>query len=181
MHSVNTHERCHNEVEYLALPQWFLNLLDHKKLFSDLADRITWHPEFMKSRYKNWVDNLNWDWCLSRQRFYGIPFPVWHCQDCNEILLAPIEKLPVDPQEQAFPGKKCTACASTNIKPDTDIMDTWNTSSLTPYLCFQLQHPDTQSPLTDPRIKEFLPMSMRHRHMISSEPGILYHSKNMAP
>ena len=54
----------------------------------------------MKARYKNWVENLSWDWCISRQRFFGIPFPVWHCKDCNEIIVAAYLKIyPVDPQE----------------------------------------------------------------------------------
>ena len=91
----------------------------------------------MKSRYDDWVENLAWDWGISRQRFYGIPFPAWHCQDCGTILLADIHQLPVDPQETPHEGP-CTECGSTNIKPDTDVMDTWNTSSLTPYICYDV-------------------------------------------
>ena len=49
-----------------------------------MADKINWYPAHMKSRYINWVENIGWDWCLSRQRFYGIPFPVWHCNKCKE-------------------------------------------------------------------------------------------------
>ena len=64
-----------------------------------MADQINWYPSFMKSRYNDWVENLAWDWGISRQRFYGIPFPAWHCQDCGKILLAHQNQLPVDPQE----------------------------------------------------------------------------------
>ena len=85
-HAVNVHERCKKEIEYIMLPQWFLNLIDHKKKFIELADKINWYPAHMKSRYINWVENIGWDWCLSRQRFYGIPFPVWHCTQCNEVI-----------------------------------------------------------------------------------------------
>ncbi len=133
VHTVTVHERCKKEIEYLALSQWFLSVLEHKKRFIDAAEDIAWHPEFMKSRYKNWVENLGWDWCLSRQRFYGIPFPVWHCQKCQEIIIAKPEQLPLDPQEKACIGS-CPQCNSTDIKADTDVMDTWNTSSLSPYI-----------------------------------------------
>jgi valyl-tRNA synthetase len=160
MHTVNVHERCKKEIEYLALPQWFIKILEHKKTLVEQADAISWYPEFMKSRYKNWVENLGWDWGISRQRFFGIPFPAWHCQDCNEILLADIATLPIDPQESAYPGKTCTKCSSSNIIPDTDVMDTWNTSSLTPYLCSALYN-NTNEVFDNSSIQQFLPMSMR--------------------
>ena len=159
-HSVNVHERCRKEIEYVALEQWFTSILEFKKEFLAQAEKITWAPGFMKSRYINWVENLSWDWCISRQRFYGIPFPVWHCMDCNEILLAPIKDLPVDPQETLYPGGKCGQCGGSNLGPDTDVMDTWNTSSLTPYICYALLNPDAESVFTE-QVKEFLPMSMR--------------------
>src|SRR5207244_1051442 len=68
---------------------------------------------------------------------YGIPFPAWHCSDCKHIILATPEQTPIDPQETPY-GGVCPQCASKNIVPDTDVMDTWNTSSLTPYLCADL-------------------------------------------
>lgn len=158
-HAVNIHERCKRDIEYMMLPQWFLNILDHKQQFIDLADKINWYPAYMKSRYINWVENIGWDWGLSRQRFFGIPFPVWHCLDCNQVLTAEIKDLPVDPQEQPYPGKVCSACASSNIKPDTDVMDTWNTSSLTPYICASLFDPEIDP--FDAKNQNFIPMSMR--------------------
>ena len=158
-HAVNIHERCKKEIEYIMIQQWFLSILKHKQTFIDLADTIEWHPKHMKMRYKNWVENIGWDWCLSRQRFYGIPFPAWHCVDCNTILLAPIKDLPIDPQEQPYPGDTCTSCSSSNIVPDTDVMDTWNTSSLTPYICAALYNQDAQSAFEENQ--SFLPMSMR--------------------
>ena len=157
MHTVNVHERCKKEIEYLALPQWFIKILEHKEKLVAQADSIAWYPEFMKSRYKNWVENLGWDWGISRQRFFGIPFPAWHCQDCNAILLADIKDLPIDPQESAYPGKTCTECKGTNIVPDTDVMDTWNTSSLTPYICSALYN-NTENVFDE---TTFLPMAMR--------------------
>jgi valyl-tRNA synthetase len=174
-HSVNTHERCKKEIEYVVLSQWFINILDHKTKFLELADQINWYPKFMQVRYRDWVENLSWDWCISRQRFYGIPFPVWHCQDCHEILLPEISNLPVDPQATNYNSNHnsnnnilstCNKCHSTNIKPDTDVMDTWNTSSLTPQICYSLwAQNSTQTSVNqifDPKFtKNFLPMSLR--------------------
>lgn len=159
-HAVNIHERCKKEIEYMMLSQWFLNILDHKKTFIELADKIAWYPAYMKTRYQNWVENISWDWCLSRQRFFGIPFPVWHCQDCGHILVAEEKSLPIDPQEQPYPGGTCPHCSSSNIKPDTDVMDTWNTSSLTPYICANLLD-KSSSPFVQAKKSGFLPMSMR--------------------
>jgi len=155
-HAVSIHERCKNPIEFLALKQWFLKLLPYKQDLIACADKINWYPAFMKARYKDWVENLSWDWGLSRQRFYGIPFPAWHCVDCGQTLLPSEEMLPVDPQEMAYPGA-CSACNSKNIEPDTDVMDTWNTSSLTPYICKALYDGDDKHMFSKP----YAPMSMR--------------------
>ena len=131
VHAVNVHERCKQPIEFRVIPQWFVRIKEHKKQFLDLAEKINWHPNFMQSRYKDWVENLGWDWCISRQRFYGVPFPIWHCQECNKVLRAPQDSLPVDPTETAYPGGACE-CGSTQILAEEDVMDTWNISSLTP-------------------------------------------------
>jgi valyl-tRNA synthetase len=157
-HSVSVHERCKKAIEFTILPQWFINILPYKEKFLEIANTINWHPSFMKSRYNDWVENLAWDWGISRQRFYGIPFPAWHCQDCGKILLARLDQLPIDPQEVKYEGP-CTGCGSSNIKPDTDVMDTWNTSSLTPYICYNVfQKLNKAAPIS---ISDFIPMSMR--------------------
>ena len=158
-HAVNVHERCKKEIEYIALTQWFVNILEHKQTFIELANKIKWYPTFMKARYINWVENVKWDWCISRQRFYGIPFPVWFCTKCNEILLPDVKDLPIDPQETAYPGKSCPSCKSADIVPDKDVMDTWNTSSLTPYICYNLFSPQ-KDPFTHEALS-FIPMGMR--------------------
>ncbi len=155
-HAVNVHERCKKEIEYIVLPQWFVNILDHKQTFIELADQVNWHPTFMKSRYIDWVSNLKWDWCISRQRFYGIPFPAWHCTGCNTVFIANEKQLPLDPQEAAYQGT--CSCGKGSIVPDTDVMDTWNTSSITPYICSNLLNP-SQDPFSNNT--QFIPMSMR--------------------
>lgn len=161
-HPVNLHERCKKEIEIMAVEQWFFKILDHKNKFLELADKINWSPSFMKSRYIDWVTNITWDWCLSRQRFSGIPFPAWHCKDCGHIILASPKDLPVDPQQTLCPEKICPKCKSENIKPDTDVMDTWNTSSLTPYIVFShLNDKEFTSPFDKKGAADFIPMSMR--------------------
>jgi valyl-tRNA synthetase len=155
---VNVHERCKKEIEYLVLPQWFLAIMPHKETFIQLGEKIRWYPAFMKSRYSNWVENVSWDWCLSRQRFYGIPFPAWHCTECSTIILATPDQLPVDPQETAYKGT--CSCGSSSFTGDTDVMDTWNTSSLTPYICASLRMPLSENILDD-AAKEFIPMTIR--------------------
>lgn len=159
-HSVNVHERCKKEIEYVLISQWFLNILDHKKKFIELADQINWFPSYMKIRYQNWVENIGWDWCLSRQRFYGIPFPVWHCSDCSHIIIAEQHNLPVDPQETSY-HVPCPKCGSSNLKPDTDVMDTWNTSSITPYICYALYNNNYDNVFNDAVSEQFIPMGMR--------------------
>ncbi|HVW99742.1 MAG TPA: valine--tRNA ligase, partial [Candidatus Babeliaceae bacterium] len=153
-HMVNIHERCKNEIEYLMLAQWFIKIMPFKQKFLELGEYIQWYPTFMKSRYRNWVENINWDWGISRQRFYGIPFPIWYCNRCQQVLTAPENLLPVDPQETKYPGI-CNQCGSSEIIAETDVMDTWNTSSLTPYICKELYQESTQAP------NKFIPMSMR--------------------
>ncbi len=162
--SVNVHERCKHVIEYAILPQWFIKVVEHSDEFLRIADQINWYPKHMKSRFVDWVKNLSWDWCISRQRVFGIPFPVWYCNDCGEILLADVQNLPIDPQQTPY-DKPCTTCNSTNIRAEKDVMDTWNTSSLTPYICKQLyrQSLQDQSENTDSAFSDtdFIPMSMR--------------------
>jgi valyl-tRNA synthetase len=154
-HAVSLHERCKKEIEFLIVPQWFIAILPHKESLMTIADNITWYPEFMKSRYLDWVKNLSWDWCISRQRTYGIPFPVFHCLSCQQVILPPENTpLPVDPQEQQF-VTECPHCHSSDIVPDTDVMDTWNTSSLTPYIAQELFEEKYE------KVNQFIPMGMR--------------------
>ncbi len=129
---VPVHERCDTPVEFIMSQQWFIRLLDHKDELLAAGERISWHPQHMKARYLSWVENLAWDWCISRQRYYGVPFPLWYCQECGEIILADEEQLPVDPIE-AQPLTPCQ-CGSENFSPERDILDTWATSSMTPQI-----------------------------------------------
>jgi valyl-tRNA synthetase len=133
--TIRVHERCDTPVEYIVANQWFVKVLEFKEPFLEAGEQVTWYPAHMGARYRQWVENLNWDWCISRQRFYGVTFPVWYCADCGETILASEESLPIDPTDQQ-PDQPCN-CGSTNFIPDTDVMDTWATSSLTPQVVGQ--------------------------------------------
>ncbi len=140
--SVRVHERCDTPVEYIVEQQWFVRVLDHKEEFLEAGEKIHWRPEHMRSRYRAWVENLNWDWCISRQRYFGVPFPVWYCQQCGEIRLADPEDLPVDPLVEQ-PSQPCEKCGSTNFFGEPDVMDTWATSSMSPQIVSEwLANPD---------------------------------------
>jgi valyl-tRNA synthetase len=141
-HSVRVHERCDTPAEYIITRQWFVNVLDAKDEFLAAGERVNWHPVHMKARYRAWVENLTWDWCISRQRYYGIPFPVWYCSSCGETILADEEQLPIEPLDKQ-PTVPCANCGDTNFEPDPDVMDTWATSSLTPQIAGKwLQDPE---------------------------------------
>ncbi len=131
-HSIGTHERCGTPVEYLHTRQWFIRVLDQKERFIEAGRMISWHPEHMRTRYEHWVEHLQWDWCISRQRFLGVPFPAWTCTTCGELMLATLEQLPIDPR-RVQPTHAC-ACGATQFEPEPDVMDTWATSSCTPLI-----------------------------------------------
>jgi valyl-tRNA synthetase len=134
--TVRIHERCKTPLEILETQQWFVRVLEAKAALLEAGRRIDWRPEYMRARYEHWVENLAWDWCISRQRFYGVPFPVWYCERCGATILAADADLPVDPMADA-PPRACD-CGNTDLRPEEDIMDTWATSSLSPQIAAQM-------------------------------------------
>ncbi len=134
VHTVNVHERCGTEIEFMVSKQWFIRYLDLKDELLRLGNELKWHPEHMKVRYDNWVKGLQWDWCISRQRFFGVPIPVWYCEKCGHEILASKQDLPVDPLKDKPPVNKCPKCGHDKFVPEKDVLDTWATSSLTPMI-----------------------------------------------
>jgi valyl-tRNA synthetase len=130
--TVRVHERCDTPVEYIVTRQWFVRVLDHKEIFLRIGESITWRPDHMKARYREWVEGLHWDWCVSRQRYYGVPIPVWYCTECDAVLLPAGAQLPLDPTA-ASPPAPCS-CGSTSFTPESDVLDTWATSSCSPQI-----------------------------------------------
>lgn len=151
-HTVGVHERCGREIEILPSRQWYIDILTEKERFLQAADEICWYPANMKNRYTAWVQNLKWDWCISRQRYFGVPFPVWYCKACGKPVFARPEQLPVDPRETPYEGACSCGCAE--FVPESAVLDTWATSSITPQINERFGLPLT-------------PMSMRtHAHEI---------------
>ncbi|AEN06588.1 Valyl-tRNA synthetase [halophilic archaeon DL31] len=133
-HTVNVHERCDTGVEFLVADQWYVEMLDSTDEYLQAGREMDWYPEKMFSRYKHWIEGLQWDWCISRQRSSGIPFPVWYCGDCDEAVMAEKADLPVDPLSDDPPVDACPACGHDEFVPEDDVLDTWATSSLTPLI-----------------------------------------------
>jgi valyl-tRNA synthetase len=129
---VGVHERCQTPVEFQIRPQWFVAVREHADRFRARAAELEWIPPFMRRRLEDWIDGLKWDWNITRQRRYGVPFPVWFCAACAQPVLARLEDLPVDPLADTPPVSSCPSCGSAELAPDPDVMDTWMTSSLSP-------------------------------------------------
>lgn len=153
-HAVNVHERCGTEIEFIKSKQWFVKYLDLKDEMLKWGEELNWYPSYMRVRYEHWVKGLQWDWLISRQRYYGIPFPVWYCAKCDEIILAKEKDLPVDPMKDKPPVSKCPKCGYGEFIPEQDVMDTWATSSLSPQLSTELFK-------GKPIYKKLYPMSLR--------------------
>lgn len=153
VHQVSVHERCGTEMEINLKKQWFIKTLENKEEWRKKGDQITWYPSFMQARYNDWVDNLMMDWCISRQKYFGVPFPVWYCNDCGEIIVANEKDLPVNPLS-SMPKCACPKCGGGSFTPETDILDTWATSSVTPQI-------NCKWNVDDALYKRLMPMSLR--------------------
>lgn len=134
IHAVNVHDKCGTEIEFVDTSQWFISIVNKKNELLDQANKINWYPEFMKKRYDNWVNGLDWDWSISRNRHFGIPIPAWECENCSKLVLAKKSELPVDP---TIKKKKCPDCGKI-MMGEKMVLDTWATSSVSPYISSNL-------------------------------------------
>jgi valyl-tRNA synthetase len=140
-HPVKFYEKGEQPLEIVTSRQWFVATLAHRDALLTRGDEIRWHPEYMAHRYRSWVEGLNIDWNISRQRFFGVPFPVWYPIDADgEIvfdspIVAELDRLPVDPSSDVPTGyDEAQRNTAGGFAGDPDVMDTWATSSLTPQI-----------------------------------------------
>jgi valyl-tRNA synthetase len=140
-HAVKFYEKGDRPVEILTTRQWFVKLVDKREKIIEYGSRVKWHPEFMFSRFKNWTENLSIDWCVSRQRFFGVSIPVWYrldekgVADYSTPILPEKKQLPVDPMSDVPPGfQESQRGQAGGFIGEADVFDTWFTSSITPQL-----------------------------------------------
>lgn len=131
--TVNVHERCETPIEYVTSNQWFIEIADKKETWLELGRQINWYPKNRRSDYENWVNGLVWDWCISRQRYYGVPIPVWYDKKTGKPVLPDINELPVDPTQYTPKGYN-----KEDLIAEKDVLDTWATSSLSPQIIARL-------------------------------------------
>ena len=122
--------RCKTPVEILLKEQWFVAVRDLIEKTKVAANEMNWVPEHMKSRMINWADSMEWDWCISRQRIFATPIPVWYCKDCGKVILPDVEDLPIDPTVDK--PKHACECGCEEFVPEVDVLDTWMDSSISP-------------------------------------------------
>ncbi|MXV90724.1 MAG: valine--tRNA ligase [Acidimicrobiia bacterium] len=153
-HAVKFFEKGDRPLEIITTRQWYLrNGGRDMPLRKELLDRgveLAWVPDFMRTRYTNWVEGLNGDWLVSRQRWFGVPIPVWYALDgdgrpqYDRMLVPPEASLPIDPASDAPPGyEESQRGLPGGFVGDPDVMDTWATSSLSPQIaCGWEEDPD---------------------------------------
>ncbi|MCR2809479.1 MULTISPECIES: valine--tRNA ligase [unclassified Microbacterium] len=144
-HAVKFYEKGDRPLEIVSTRQWYLRngardeALREKLI--ELGQQMSWHPDFMRVRFENWTNGLTGDWLVSRQRFFGVPIPVWYAldehgeRDYSRVLVPSAEQLPVDPTTDAPAGyTESQRGVPGGFDGERDIFDTWATSSLTPQL-----------------------------------------------
>jgi valyl-tRNA synthetase len=139
--AVKFFEKGERPVEIVTSRQWFFKTVEHREELLARGRELQWHPPYMRARYEDWVNGLTGDWCVSRQRFFGVPFPLWYEIDEGGIvvherpLVPSLERLPVDPSTDVPDGYAPEQRGQPGgFAGDPDVMDTWATSSLTPQI-----------------------------------------------
>jgi valyl-tRNA synthetase len=139
VHPVKFYEKGDRPLEIITSRQWFIRTMEFRDELLARGRELQWHPEYMRHRYENWVNGLAGDWCISRQRFFGVAFPIWYpvladgTRDYAHPIVPEESRLPIDPSSDVPDGYTADQRDRPNgFSGDPDIMDTWATSSLTP-------------------------------------------------
>lgn len=150
VHAVKFYEKGDRPIEFIKSRQWFVDILSHKDALIKAGRKINWYPKHMQTRYEHWVEGINQDWCISRQRFFGVPFPLWYKIDAegnilyDEPIFADVDVLPIDPMIDVPSGYTESQRGQKNgFIGDSDVMDTWATSALTPQIASNWTIDDT--------------------------------------
>jgi valyl-tRNA synthetase len=140
-HPVKFFEKGDRPLEIITSRQWFIRTMEFREALLARGRELQWHPEYMRHRFENWVNGLTGDWCVSRQRFFGVPFPIWYpisedgTLDYARPIAADESRLPVDPSTDVPDGYRADQRGVPGgFAGDPDVMDTWATSSLTPQI-----------------------------------------------
>jgi valyl-tRNA synthetase len=140
-HPVKFYEKGDRPLEIITSRQWFIKTMKFREQLIARGRELRWHPDYMRHRYENWVNGLTGDWCVSRQRFFGVPFPVWYPVrgdgglDHARPIVPDESRLPIDPSTDVPDGYSADQRGKPNgFAGDPDVMDTWATSSLTPQI-----------------------------------------------
>ena len=149
VHPVKFYEKGDRPLEIITSRQWFIKTMEFRDALLARGRELQWHPEYMRHRYENWVNGLAGDWCVSRQRFFGVPFPIWYpvrtdgTRDYQHPIVPDESRLPIDPSTDVPDGYTADQRDQPNgFTGDPDIMDTWATSSLTPQItCGWIDNP----------------------------------------
>ena len=128
--TVKIHDRCKKPVELVLSTQWFMKIKGNEEKILKAAKESRWNPAFALQLFEDWTEGLEWDWCFSRQRIFGIPIPFWYCGDCGKVFLPAEKDLPVDPAIANAPKEKCD-CGGKLVE-EQSICDGWVDSSITP-------------------------------------------------
>ncbi|MFP3255977.1 MAG: valine--tRNA ligase [Thermoplasmata archaeon] len=134
-HNVGTCWRCGTPLEIVNKEQWFIKTVELKDRILQIANELKWYPEFMKKRLEDWVNGLEWDWVVSRQRYFATPIPAWICPDGHVVYASKEDLLKrnshVDPTVENPPVDKCPICGKP-LKGVEEVFDTWVDSSISP-------------------------------------------------
>ncbi|MBA2305967.1 MAG: valine--tRNA ligase [Acidobacteria bacterium] len=140
-HAVKFYEKGDRPLEIVSSRQWFIRTMAFRERLLARGEELGWHPGYMQARLENWINGLNGDWGVSRQRFFGVPFPVWYrirddgVVDHDARLVPDESRLPVDPSTDVPDGYRAEQREQPGgFTGDKDVMDTWATSSLSPQI-----------------------------------------------